>query len=49
MNGQVRLVEEVWTKKVLQRCMGFTEKIVVGKFFGKVMHSGKVMHQYLNN
>ena len=27
----------------VQRCMSFTEKIVVGKFSVKVMHSGKVM------
>ena len=27
----------------IQRCMGFTEKIVVGKISVKVMHSGKVM------
>ena len=28
---------------ILQRCMSFTEKIVVGLFSVKVMHSGKVM------
>ena len=28
---------------IIQRCMSFTEKIVVGIFFVKVMHSGKVM------
>ena len=33
---------EKWNKGV-QRCMSFTEKIVVGQTSGKVMHSGKVM------
>ena len=28
----------------VQRCMSFTEKIVVGQISGKVMHSGKVMY-----
>jgi len=28
----------------LQSCMVFTEKIVVAKFFAKIMHCGKVMH-----
>ena len=28
----------------IQRCMSFTEKIVVGQISGKVMHSGKVMY-----
>ena len=28
---------------LLQRCMGFAEKIVVGRISVKVMHSGKVM------
>ena len=32
-----------WCWEEIQRCMSFTEKIVVGKFSGKVMHSGKVM------
>ena len=31
-------------KKYIQRCMSFTEKIVVGQISGKVMHSGKVMY-----
>ena len=30
-------------KSLIQRCMSFTEKIVVGIFSGKVMHSGKAM------
>ena len=28
----------------IQRCMSFTEKIVVGKISVKVMHSGKAMY-----
>ena len=37
------LTETETKRKTIQRCMSFTEKIVVGKFSGKVMHSGKVM------
>ena len=31
-------------ERVIQRCMSFTEKIVVGQISGKVMHSGKVVY-----
>ena len=33
-----------FVKRQIQRCMSFTEKIVVGKISVKVMHFGKVMY-----
>ena len=46
-SGNLNIIQEEkcsTSVEVVQRCMSFTEKIVVGQISGKVMHSGKVMY-----